>query len=288
MSPALDSIPIPFSILMAVYAMERPDYLAAALGSVRCQTRLPDQIVIVCDGPLTAELDRVLEQYTAVLPLTVVRQAENRGLSHALNAGLPHCSHEWIARFDSDDLCESTRFAEQVVFIAEHPAVDVFGANIMEFATDSAAPHAIRTVPQSHDAIVNAAKLRNPLNHVTVFFRKSVVEAAGGYPHRASNEDYALWVELMRRGCRFANMPRSLVRVRAGSEMVSRRGGLSYLRAEVRLQNHFRRTGFIGIGRYLFNVGVRIAIRLAPQWLRRRAYHTFLRRRPDVRNAKEE
>lgn len=272
--------PIPFSVLISVYARERPEYLALALESLVHQTAAPDQVVVVCDGPLGPGLDGVIEHYAATLPLDLVRLPENRGLSHALNAGLPHCRHEWIARFDSDDICESSRFATQLRFIAGNPDIDVFGANIVEFTADGLAPHAVRRVPTTHDEIARMARWRNPMNHVTVFFRKSVVERAGGYPGRALNEDYALWVELLSTTHRFANIDEPLVRVRAGREMVSRRGGRAYLLTEMRLQNHFLKSGFIGIGTYLFNVGVRIAIRLAPGWFRQWVYSTVLRRRP--------
>lgn len=265
---------------MSVYAKERPAYLALALQSLMNQTTPANQVVLVCDGPLTGDLDDVIDRFVEVLPLTLVRMPENRGLSHALNAGLPHCQYEWVARFDSDDLCERERFAKELAFAAAHPSVDVFGANIAEFSNDSTKPVAIRAVPTEHDKIANIARIRNPLNHVTVFFRKSVVQQAGGYPHYVQNEDYALWVELLRRGHRLANIPEVLVRVRAGREMVSRRGGLDYLLAELKLQNHFLRTGFIGPARYLFNVAVRIGIRLAPDWVRQKAYDSLLRTRP--------
>ena len=42
-----------FSVLMSVYIKENPDYLRQSLDSMRNQTVLPTQIVLVEDGPLT-------------------------------------------------------------------------------------------------------------------------------------------------------------------------------------------------------------------------------------------
>lgn len=52
-----------FSVLMSLYKNEKPEYLREALDSVLNQTLLPDEIVIVEDGPLTEELNAVLKEY---------------------------------------------------------------------------------------------------------------------------------------------------------------------------------------------------------------------------------
>ena len=265
---------------MSVYSKEKPAYFSAALDSLVRQTRPADQIVLVCDGQLTAELDSVIQRHAPTLPLTLVRLQQNVGLSHALNAGLPTCEREWIARFDSDDVCESFRFERQLDFIDLHPEIDVFGGNILEFSTGDSLPDSVRVVRQSHAEIVDVARFKNPMNHVTVFFRNSVISSVGGYPHDVQNEDYALWVKIMSAGYRFGNIPESLVRVRGGAEMVSRRGGWAYLVAEVKLQSNFRRQGFIGTGVFISNILARVAIRLCPHFVRQFVYKNFLRVRP--------
>lgn len=52
-----------YSVLMSVYAKEEPVYLDTAIQSMLDQTVRTDDFVIVCDGPLTAELDAVLERH---------------------------------------------------------------------------------------------------------------------------------------------------------------------------------------------------------------------------------
>ena len=57
-----------YSVLMSVYAKEEPVYLDTAIQSMLDQTVRTDDFVIVCDGPLTAELDAVLERHLAQNP----------------------------------------------------------------------------------------------------------------------------------------------------------------------------------------------------------------------------
>lgn len=49
-----------FSVLMSVYIKEKPQYLKEALQSVFDQTVVPTEVVVVKDGVLTDELERVI------------------------------------------------------------------------------------------------------------------------------------------------------------------------------------------------------------------------------------
>ena len=64
-----------YSVLMSVYAKEEPVYLDTAIQSMLDQTVRTDDFVIVCDGPLTAELDAVLERHLAQNPALIHRTA---------------------------------------------------------------------------------------------------------------------------------------------------------------------------------------------------------------------
>ena len=52
-----------YSVLMSVYNKENPEYFRAALNSIFHQTVPPTEVVLVCDGPLTAALDTVILEY---------------------------------------------------------------------------------------------------------------------------------------------------------------------------------------------------------------------------------
>ena len=52
-----------YSVLMTVYKKEKPEYLKSAIESMLNQTVAPAQFVLVCDGPLTEELDETIESF---------------------------------------------------------------------------------------------------------------------------------------------------------------------------------------------------------------------------------
>ena len=96
-----------FSVLLPVYAGDRPDFLRRAFDSVTIEQSLrPDEVVVVRDGPVDASIQRVLDDLArdSVVPVRVVELPVNRGLSHALEAGLDACAHEIVARMDADDI----------------------------------------------------------------------------------------------------------------------------------------------------------------------------------------
>ena len=106
---------------------------------------------------------------------------KNLGLGKALNEGLKHCSHDWVFRMDTDDICVPERFAKQVAFIEQHPDTIIFGGQIAEFGENIQDIVAYRNVPTEAQDIVKFTQKRCPFNHMTVAYQKSAVINCGGY-----------------------------------------------------------------------------------------------------------
>lgn len=268
-----------FSVLMSVYAKENPDYLDMALKSLLTTTVHADEVVLVLDGPITDDLEAVINNYEKRLPLNLVRLKENCGLGPALNRGLEECQYEWVARFDTDDINFPDRFEKQIAYISQNPDVDIVGSWIIEFEEDVSSAYGVKKVPLSHDEIIKFAKYRNPFNHMTVMFKKQKICELGGYRSESLYEDYGLWVRLIQAGAKTANLGVPLVYARAGLGMVQRRGGLSYAKNEYKFQQGFCRSGFISYPEFLFNVLTRIPLRLLGGGARFFVYKNFLRAR---------
>ena len=124
-----------YSVLMSVYYKEKPEYLQQSMESILHQTIPASDFVLVCDGPLTPELDSVIEkmqqQFGPVLH--VHRLKENGGLGKALNAGLEQCTCELVARMDSDDVSRPDRCEKQLQIFAEHPEYSLVSGIVEEF-----------------------------------------------------------------------------------------------------------------------------------------------------------
>jgi len=265
-----------FSVLLSLYIKEKPEFLKECLESLEKQTLPTTEIIMVFDGRLTSELEDIVTQYTTILPIKIIRLPENIGLGRALNEGLKHCSYNWVFRMDTDDICLPERFAKQVNFISQYPDVVLFSGHIAEFTEDKTIVISYRKVPIGNEKIKKYALSRSPFNHMAVAFRKDIIEEVGGYQHHLFLEDYSLWLRVIAKGYEVGNIDESLVLVRAGDSMVSRRRGKQYIKGEwdlfklkrkLKLQNAF--WGF-------FTFLLRVIPRMLPTKILKYIY-TFLR-----------
>ncbi|MGM5671467.1 glycosyltransferase family 2 protein, partial [Enterobacter cloacae] len=113
--------------------------------------------------------------------------------------------------------------------------VALSGGAINEFNEDMTSSQGIRFSVCSHEQIKEYCKKRSPFNHMTVAFKKDVIQSVGGYQHHFLMEDYNLWLRVIAAGHETLNLKQVLVNVRAGQNMISRRRGLAYVKSEIHL-----------------------------------------------------
>jgi glycosyltransferase involved in cell wall biosynthesis len=269
----------PFSVLLSLYIKENPAFLEQALASVFEQTCPPAEAVLVLDGEITAPLQAVVDAFKEKYPslLKIVPLEKNIGLGPALNEGLKHCSHELVARMDTDDICKPHRFEKQLAVFEQHPYLSAAGSWVDEFTDASGHAPTQRRLPERHEQLVVFARRRNPMNHPTVMFRKKDIEAVGSYQSFYLFEDYHLWARLIMGGYKLYNIQESLLCFRSNPPMIARRGGWKYAKAELKLMRTFRQSGLFGYGMFFKNVCIRFPIRIMPVAVRTFVYKKILR-----------
>ncbi|MEJ5139575.1 MULTISPECIES: glycosyltransferase [Acinetobacter] len=271
-----------FSILLSLYHKEKSEYLDLCFDSIWLQQVLkPTEIVLVLDGPIGGELTACVQKWQSKIDdvLKIIALPQNVGLGKALNEGLKHCSNEWVFRMDTDDICTPDRFESQIDFIKKHPDVVLFGGQVLEFENEPNDSQVLKAVPTTNEEIRQFAQKRCPFNHMTVAYKKSIINELGGYQHHLFMEDYNLWLRVIGAGYLVANLPDIVLYARVGNGMHSRRKGLEYIKSEkqlldlkkeLKLQNPIH-------GNILFLI--RSALRLVPSSLLGKFYNTFLRKK---------
>ena len=253
-----------FSVLISVYAKENPDHLREALNSIwEGQSLKPFEIILVEDGPLTDDLEKVIEQFSQKAPLRIHKLEINSGLGVALAEGLKLCSCNLVARMDSDDISTADRFEKQVTFMSEHPEIGVSGTYIAEFVTTANNIVSYRRLPTEYSDIRHFAKRRNPLNHMTVIFRKEAVLSSGNYVTFHGYEDYYLWVRMLHNNINIVNLPEIMVYARI-KDIYSKRRGIKLFTIEFDLQKKILGIGFINKMNFISNIFFRALPRLLP------------------------
>lgn len=273
---------VPFSVAMSVYKSDNPDFFDRALSSITDeQTIKPNEIVLVVDGPVSNEINNVINKYEKKYEVfNVIRLEQNGGLGNALKIAVENATHELIARMDSDDVSVSTRFEEQLKCFEINSEIDIVGGDITEFIGEENNIVGKRSVPLSNESIREYMKTRCAMNHVSVMYKKKAVESAGGYQDWFWNEDYYLWIRMWLNGAVFANTGSVLVNVRVGEEMYQRRGGSKYFESEKGLQDYMLKNKMINHSTYIKNVTKRLIIqKLMPNKLRGWVFRTFARKK---------
>lgn len=269
-----------YSVLMSVYSKEKPEHLKEAMDSIWDQTIPADDFVLVCDGPLNAELDAVIMemQREHADRLRVVRLDRNHGLGYALDTGLTHCRNELVARMDSDDISMPDRCERHLRVFASDPEVSICSGIIEEFLRVPNDAHSKRVVPEHHREIMKFAKIRNPFNHPCVMFKKSIVESSGGYKDLYFLEDYYLWIRMLSNGAIGYNIQKPLLWMRTDDGMYRRRRGLKYAKSQRKLFKYMYEIGFINRRQRIANTILRYGISAMPPTILKRTYRLFLRK----------
>ncbi|MCG6212889.1 glycosyltransferase [Vibrio furnissii] len=200
------------SILMSLYDKESPKFLAQSLESLAKQTRQPDEVVIVFDGPVNDVLTEVVDEFRTLLSIIKVQLETNSGLAIALNEGLKHCSGDLVARMDTDDICAAERLEKQERYIISN-RLDIVGAaaSVIDFTGEITG---VRVNPESHDDIVRKLWC-NPFIHPSVMFVKASLDKIGAYDSSLRRrQDYELWFRAANHGLRFGNLQEKLIEYR--------------------------------------------------------------------------
>lgn len=267
-----------FSVLMAVYREEKPNYLNEALLSIENQTVKPQEIVLVEDGVLTESLNKVIQHHKDLLgdQLKVIEKKKNEGLGLSLSVGARYVDTNWIARMDTDDISINNRFELQLKKIVDNKKLALIGGQVDEFSDNLDNVVGKRYVPTSQAEILNFLKWRNPFNHPTVMIRKDALEAVGGYQGNGKLEDYFLWSKLIIAGYDVENLSEILVHMRVDNGMYGRRGDWQNLKEIIALKKLLRKHKLIGFWEEVFGMFVLIANTIIPEGMRKFLYQHIL------------
>ena len=237
---------------MSVYCKDDPGNFDISVQSMLSQTLPPDEVVLVCDGPIDGELNEVVEKYSQNPIFNVITLEQNFGLSTALNVGLLQCNNEYVLRMDSDDISAPNRAEKEIAVL--DAGFDIVGSSISEFVGDSKNIIGYRRVPTNHNDIVKFSKKRTPFNHPSVAFKKSSVLSAGNYSCETRYmQDYYLWVRCIQAGCKCCNIDEALVNMRSGLSMRARRKGKDFTRSYKTIFKYMLKTKYIGFFRFCIN-----------------------------------
>jgi glycosyltransferase involved in cell wall biosynthesis len=213
-------VPAPrVTVLTTVYNGAR--YLDQTIESILAETFTDFEYVIVDDGS-TDGTPEILARAAMHDPrIVLLRNETNRGIPAAANRGLAVARGTYIARLDADDLSLPGRLAREVALLDARPEVALVSMNYESFRDDGIVlGRSHRDHPPS--VVEYLLNFSNSVGgHSQVMFRKSAVDAVGGYDESCpASLDYDLWTRIVREG-RIVVLPELGMRYRIHSHSVT-------------------------------------------------------------------
>jgi glycosyltransferase involved in cell wall biosynthesis len=212
-SPPLVSVIIP--------CYNQANYLPEAINSALGQTHRPIEVVVVDDG----SPDNVVGVVASYPDVRCIRQ-QNRGRSHARNAGFRASRGEYVVFLDADDRLTPNAIEAHLRCFSTHPDAGFVVGDIDQIASDGTYIYSPRWPALEANFYEELLKVNHVANTIGVMFRRSLFDTLGGFAddlHAA--EDY----ELLLRAARIsqsAHHSTAVAHYRRHLESTSRKGVL--------------------------------------------------------------
>ncbi len=214
---------LPVSVVLPFKNTEK--YIFSALNSLKNQTFCDFEVVLVDDGSIDAS--RQIARDFCLQDSRFKLIDGGNGLVDSLNSGLAEAQGEWIARFDSDDICHPKRLELQLELAKLHGPETVVSCRVRSFP-DNLVSEGYRTYENWINNLVTPLEIEHslfiesPIPHPTAFYNRKSVLHVGGYRSLGLPEDYELWLRLWQDGFNFVRVPSNLLAWRERADRFSR------------------------------------------------------------------
>lgn len=202
------------SVIMTV--RNGAEYLRETLDAIATQT-FHDYELVINDNGSTDGTPGILEEYASKdsrIRRIGIAPGEQNTFTQGIARALAAAQAPYVAVNDADDVPRPTRLERQLAVLDADPGIALV-ASSYEHMDAAGGPLGTHRLPATHGEIVDAFQERGVIAHSSVMYRRELAIAAGGYQERMTfASDTALWVEMARRGARFATIPDPLIRIR--------------------------------------------------------------------------
>jgi amylovoran biosynthesis glycosyltransferase AmsE len=261
------------SVLMSIHYKCSKKHFIECLDSIKNQTLLPSQLVIIQDGEMPYDIKNILSLYDN-LDIKLLVNEKNMGLPYSLNLGLSHCQYDLVFRMDADDVCELNRIEIQCKEMISNEKLILLGSNVNLINLESEIINKSRKIPLNNKDIRKLLYFKNPFNHPSVVFRKSKLLEVGGYTNLFLYEDWYLWIKLSKdKDNIFKNLDDNLLKYRIRS--FNERKGLKIIKAEFLFYKKLFHEKHINLSFFTSIIITKSIVRILPNRLYIQLKHFF-------------
>ena len=199
-------------------------------------TKSDDEILVINDHS-TDSTAQLLSRWESKFSRVRIINPEKNGLVNALNLGVEEAKHEWIARFDCDDIYKSDRIDRQMSLVSEN-VVGIF----CDYMIVDPENHNLGLMPSPISPTATRLSLwRNARTaHPSVILKRTSVLQVGGYSEDDYlAEDLSLWLRLSKLGD-LISLPETLLNYSLNPKSIT---GTRYAESKAKAREIYRNNG---------------------------------------------
>ena len=207
------------SVVIPYYGEPRQQ-IHAAVASAIAQTHSDLEILLVDDGSVGPDVGEILREAESMDPRVRVHRKQNGGLASARNHGIAQSKGDFLIMLDADNLLRPDYAATALDVLAQEPDAVAAIPALQAFADADGKPDFV-SHPLPYDPGLWLA--RNSLGDAGAMFRKTVFSEHGLRYDSAIDcyADWALWLDIQRKGLRTIRVPRVLYDYRIRKDSMS-------------------------------------------------------------------
>jgi GT2 family glycosyltransferase len=238
------------SVLVPV--RDEAEYLGEALRSLAQQTLEDFEVLVVDDGSVDATADVAAAFAASDRRFRLVRQPRS-GVVTAAERARAEARGRYVACMDGDDVARPQRLELQVEAL-ESEDLAACGGGVSYFSAERVSD-GLRRYEQWLNSLTTVELARRdvfvecPIANPTLFVRREVLAALGGYRETPWPEDYDLVLRLWASGARFRNLASVLLDWRDHPARLSRTSPRYTVEAFARCRVHHLRSTLLRNGR---------------------------------------
>lgn len=245
------------------------EYLRSSVNSIINQTIKIDCIHLIKDGPISNDLEELIQKYSNEHENIIILSCPKKGLPYALNQSIKICNTEYYARMDSDDIAFPNRIDRQIDYLIKNPEIEILGAWSKEFEDESNLEDGfVNKRPCDYSEIKKYFHYRSGFIHPTVVFRLTLFDKIGYYNESFfTAQDIELCARALKNNIKIYNLQEPLLYYRIKG-VQTRRSNFNAIKKQIKAKYSYNtlslKINLLKIASILF--------RFLPAYVRRLAY----------------
>ena len=192
-------------VSIVITYFNKKKYINKTLNSIFSQSYKNFEIILVYDDVNLYDLKFVNFLMIKFKKKKIIVNKKNIGVSKSRNKALKYCKGKYIAIIDADDLWKSNKLYEQTQFMEKNLALFSFTS----YDVVNIKGKLIKKKHVFNDPSYDQLSKKNIIGLSTVMINKKILNHIK-FPDLKTQEDFALWLNLLKKGIKLSHIPTAL------------------------------------------------------------------------------